>query len=149
MRPRKTDLLPIGEVARRTGVAVSAIRFYEERGFVSAHRRAGGNRLFARADIRRIAFVQAAQALGFSLAEIGAALDTLPAGKAPTKRDWTRLSTGFRRALDERIAAMERLREKLDGCIGCGCLSLTDCALYNRDDEAALTGPGARDLRPG
>jgi MerR family redox-sensitive transcriptional activator SoxR len=148
MALQKTDLLVIGEVASRTGVAVSAIRFYEERGFVSAHRSTGGRRMFARADIRRIAFVQAAQRLGFSLAEIGAALDTLPTGRAPTKRDWTRLASGFRDRLDERIAHIERLREKLDGCIGCGCLSLTDCALYNREDEAAREGPGAKHLRP-
>ena len=137
-------LLTIGEVAARTGLAVSAIRFYEARGLVEAHRTGGNQRRFARADIRRLAFIQVTQSLGFSLSDIAEALATLPPGRAPTKADWTRLATRFRAELDRRIAGMARLRDRLDGCIGCGCLSLDVCRLYNPDDELAGDGPGAR-----
>ena len=137
-------LLTIGEVAARTGLAVSAIRFYEARGLVEAHRTGGNQRRFARADIRRLAFIQVTQSLGFSLSDIAEALATLPPGRAPTKADWTRLATRFRAELDRRIAGMARLRDRLDGCIGCGCLSLDACRLYNPDDELAGDGPGAR-----
>lgn len=137
-------LLSIGEVARRTGLSVSAIRFYEDRGLVEAHRTGGNQRRFARADLRRLAFIQVTQSLGFSLADIAAALATLPPGRAPTKADWTRLAGGFRAELDRRIGAMERLRDRLDGCIGCGCLSLDACRLYNADDALGDAGAGPR-----
>jgi len=136
--------LSIGAVAYRTGLTVSAIRFYEERGLVSADRNAGGQRRFERSDIRRLSFVQIAQQLGFSIEQIGEALRSLPEGRAPTKRDWTRISRKFRKDLDRRIEMLERLRDKLDGCIGCGCLSLESCALYNPEDKASLKGAGPR-----
>lgn len=139
-----TDLLPIGKLAARTGLSVSAIRFYEEKGLISAHRNAGGQRRFARADLRRLSFILIAQRLGFSLSEIRAALDSLPDGRAPTRKDWARLSRNFRAALDQRIGELERLRENLDKCIGCGCLSLPNCALYNPGDEISVKGAGPR-----
>lgn len=136
--------LSIGQVATRTGVSVSAIRFYADEGLVTPERSAGGNRRFLRSDIRKISFIAIAQRLGFSLAEIRAQLQALPKGRAPTKRDWERISRNFGTVLDERIATLMRLREKLDGCIGCGCLSLESCALYNPKDVAAKRGVGAR-----
>ncbi|MEO0389499.1 MAG: redox-sensitive transcriptional activator SoxR [Pseudomonadota bacterium] len=138
--------LSIGEVAARTGLAVSAIRFYEERGLVTPWRDGGGRRRYARADIRRISIVMAAQQFGFTLDEIAAQLAHLPRHRAPNKADWTRMARTFRAALDARIAQMERLRDTLDGCIGCGCLSLQACALYNPGDVAARDGPGPRRL---
>ena len=137
-------LLPIGAIAKRTGLAVSAIRFYEEEGLVFPIRTAAGQRQFRRADIRRLSFVMVAQKLGFTLTEIKQELAPLPQNRAPNKKDWARISTQFRRRLDQRITALENLRDKLDGCIGCGCLSLENCHLYNPDDEAAKTGTGAR-----
>lgn len=137
-------LLNIGEVAERTGLAVSAIRYYEEEGLVSAHRSAGGRRLFARSDIRRLSFIMIVQQLGFSLDEIKAYLATLPLERAPTRADWTRISHAIRGELDARIAMMERLRDKLDGCIGCGCLSLDNCVLYNPQDRVRQAGTGPR-----
>ena len=136
----------IGFVARRTGIAVSAIRFYEDKGLIYAHRNRGGQRVFLAADIRRISFIIIAQKLGFSLAAIKAHLDKLPAGRTPTKKDWQKISTAFRRDIDARIRALTLLREKLTGCIGCGCLSLKSCALYNPDDQAAKKGAGPRYL---
>ena len=141
---RKTDLLSIGEVAARTGLAVSAIRFYEDVGLVAPQRNDAGHRRFARSSIRRLSFVLFAQRLGYQLDEIKAQLDTLPPDSAPTDDDWERLSVGFSHELDARIAGLELLREKLSGCIGCGCLSLERCAIYNRDDEAQDLGPGPR-----
>lgn len=146
MRPRADDRLPIGQLAERTGLSVSAIRFYEDRGLVHAVRNAGGHRRFLRSDIRRLSFVMIAQRLGFSIEEIRTALDTLPNGRTPTKADWARISEDFRAALDARIATLTRLRDRLDGCIGCGCLSLENCALYNPDDRAARLGTGPRYL---
>ncbi len=137
-------LLPIGELAKRTGIAVSAIRYYESQGLVTAERNAGGQRRFPRSDIRRLSYVLIAQEFGFTLREIRAQLDTLPEGRTPNKRDWTRISRGFRRALDKRIETLNRLRDRLDGCIGCGCLSLKKCALYNPDDRARSFGAGPR-----
>ncbi|MCC0030525.1 MAG: redox-sensitive transcriptional activator SoxR [Brucellaceae bacterium] len=137
-------LLSIGEVAERTGLAVSAIRYYEAEGLVSAVRSAGGRRLFARADIRRLSFVMIVQQLGFSLDEIRDHLATLPLDRAPTRADWTRISRHIRGELDRRIAMMQRLRDKLDGCIGCGCLSLDNCVLYNPKDKVRSTGTGPR-----
>ncbi|MEM6973436.1 MAG: redox-sensitive transcriptional activator SoxR [Pseudomonadota bacterium] len=138
--------ISIGDVARRTGLAVSAIRYYETMGLVRPGRSASGRREFERSDIRRLSFVMIAQRLGFSIAEIRAALATLPDGRTPTKRDWERLSRAFRRALDTRIEGLARLRDLLDGCIGCGCLSLDQCALHNSGDSAASLGSGPRYL---
>lgn len=140
------DGLTIGAVADRTGLAVSAVRYYEAEGLVVPWRNAGGQRRFERADIRRLSFVKIAQQFGFTLPQIKVQLDGLPGGRTPTAADWARLSAGFRVELDARIAAMKRLRDTLDGCIGCGCLSLTACALYNPADTAATKGAGARYL---
>jgi len=136
--------LTIGDLARRTGLSVSAIRFYEAKGLIHPDRNAGGQRRFAGADIRRLSFVMIAQQLGLSITEIREALTALPNERTPTKRDWTRLSRSIRKRLDEQIAMMERLRDQLDGCIGCGCLSLKSCALYNPEDRAATLGSGPR-----
>lgn len=138
--------LSIGDLADRTGLAVSAIRFYETHDIVKPLRNKGGHRRYGRSDIRRLSFVMAAQKLGFSLAEIAPHLRALPDHKAPTKADWTRISTQFRADIDARIAALEELRDKLDGCIGCGCLSLKACALYNPDDIKAKDGTGPQNL---
>ena len=140
----QTALLTIGDVAARTGLAVSAIRFYEDKGLVEPIRSAGGQRRFLRADIRRLSFILIAQQLGLSIGEIGALLKELPQGRTPTKADWTRISRAIRGRIDARIAELERTRDRLDGCIGCGCLSLKNCALYNPDDRAAAKGPGPR-----
>ena len=139
-------LLSIGELARRTGLSVSAIRFYEERGLVKAVRSAGNQRRFLRADLRRLSFALIAQQLGLSLGEIAAVLGSLPLGRAPTRADWQAISRRIRGALQERISILERTRDRLDGCIGCGCLSLQSCALYNPGDRAAKAGPGPRYL---
>ena len=138
--------LSIGELAERAGVATSAVRFYEAKGLLAPERTSGGQRRFHRSDLRRLSFVLIAQRLGFSLSEIGAQLERLPAARTPTAADWSRLSREFRAVLDERIQGLERLRDKLDGCIGCGCLSLTHCALYNPEDSAAAAGAGPRYL---
>jgi MerR family redox-sensitive transcriptional activator SoxR len=138
--------LTIGELARRTGLSVSAIRFWEEKGLVEALRTRGGQRRFLRSDIRRLSFALIAQQLGFSLEAIARELAVLPQGRTPTAADWAKISRGFRRQLDERIAAMERMRDRLDNCIGCGCLSLRKCALYNPGDRLAAEGPGPRYL---
>jgi MerR family transcriptional regulator, redox-sensitive transcriptional activator SoxR len=137
-------LLTIGEVAGRTGLAVSAIRYYDDEGLVSARRTPGGKRMFIRSDIRRLSFILIAQQMGFSLEDIRAQLKQLPLERTPTKRDWEKISRGFRAHLDARIGMLERLRDRLDGCIGCGCLSLNACKLYNPDDRARETGTGPR-----
>ncbi|QIZ82617.1 redox-sensitive transcriptional activator SoxR [Thalassovita gelatinovora] len=144
MRPKIG--LPIGALAERTGLAVSAIRYYESQGLISAWRNAGGQRRFERADIRRLSFVMIAQKFDFSIAEIRDVLKGLPDGRAPTPADWRRISKQFRQALDQRIATLEKLRDNLDGCIGCGCLSLPKCALYNDHDRARSKGQGPRYL---
>ncbi len=141
-----SPLLTIGELSRRTGLSVSAIRFYEASGLVKAIRTGGNQRRFARADIRRLSFALIAQQLGLNLAEIGAALATLPKGRSPTRADWQAISRRIRAALQQRIAMLERTRDLLDGCIGCGCLSLTRCRLYNPGDRAARAGAGPRFL---
>jgi len=138
--------LTIGALAARTGLAVSAIRFYEDRGLIAPGRTAAGHRRYMRADIRRLSFIRIAQELGFPLSRIGVALASLPDGRTPIKSDWTRLSRGFRADIDDRIAHLERLRDTLDGCIGCGCLSLRSCALYNPGDTMGRDGPGPRKL---
>ena len=140
----QSALLSIGQLAARTGLSVSAIRFYETKGLIAPVRNPGGQRRFARSDIRRLAFVQIAQRLGFPLDAIERQLAGLPRGRAPTKADWARISAGFRDALDARIATLTRTRDRLDSCIGCGCLSLDSCALYNPDDRAARLGAGPR-----
>lgn len=136
--------LSIGQLADRTGLAVSAIRYYEEQGLVRPERNSGGQRRFLRADIRRLSFIMIAQEFGFTLQQIRAELERLPHGRTPSRRDWARISGGFRTELDRKIAAMEALRDKLDGCIGCGCLSLQACRLYNPDDRARRAGAGPR-----
>lgn len=139
-------LLSIGEVSARTGLAVSAIRFYEERGLVKPVRTAGGQRQFLRADLRRLSFVMIAQQFGFTIGQIREVLASLPDSRAPTKRDWARIGKSFRRELDIKIETLTRLRDHLDGCIGCGCLSLKTCALYNPGDRAHEKGTGPRFL---
>ena len=129
-------------------MATSAIRFYEARGLIESARTTGNQRRYAQATLRRVSFIRAAQRVGLSLEEIGAALATLPSGRTPTKADWTRLSASWRARLDEQIRAIEKLRDNLDGCIGCGCLSLQKCRLRNPDDEVADRGPGAVFLDP-
>jgi MerR family transcriptional regulator, redox-sensitive transcriptional activator SoxR len=143
---RGDETITIGVLAARTGLPVSAIRYYEAEGLVRAGRSPGGQRRFLRSDVRRLSFVAITQQLGFSLAEIRAMLVGLPDGRTPTKADWAGISQRIRGDLDHRIAMLSRLREKLDGCIGCGCLSLEACALYNPDDRAQRHGPGARYL---
>lgn len=142
----KSAGVAIGYLSERTGLAVSAIRYYEAQGLLEPWRNAGGQRRFHRADIRRLSFIMIAQQFGFSLPEIRAQLKTLPGGRTPTPEDWTRLSTGFRDHLDARIETLQKMRDNLDGCIGCGCLSLPKCALYNPRDQAAAKGKGPRYL---
>ncbi|WP_027006906.1 redox-sensitive transcriptional activator SoxR [Conexibacter woesei] len=137
-------LLPIGEVSRRSGVAASALRFYEERGLITSERAGSGHRMFPRPVLRRIAFIVFAQKVGLTLDEIGAELEKLPPDRAPTRADWSRLSAGWSGRIDERIAELERLKAGLGECIGCGCLSLDRCKLANPDDRAARGGPGPR-----
>jgi MerR family redox-sensitive transcriptional activator SoxR len=143
---RTRDLLPIGVVAQRSGVAPSALRFYEAEGLIRSVRNTGNQRRFERNMLRRIAFIRSAQRVGLSLDEIRAALDTLPSNRTPTKSDWERLSREWRGRLDAQIAELERLRDKLTSCIGCGCLSLKRCALSNPGDVLAAEGPGAHYL---
>ena len=140
------SLLTIGDLARRTGLSVSAIRFYEGRGMVASVRTAGNQRRFPRSDIRRLSFALIAQQLGLSLQEICDTLSGLPHGRPPTREDWAAISAHMRDALDARIALLKRTRDNLDGCIGCGCLSLDRCALYNPGDRASRSGAGPRFL---
>ena len=141
---KANDLLPIGDLARRTGLSVSAIRYYEEKGLVEALRTGGNQRRFLRADIRRLSFILIAQRLGLSLGEIEGQLARLPQGRTPNAKDWAAISRSIRDQLDARIAELQRARDNLDGCIGCGCLSLKNCTLYNPDDTLANKGPGPR-----
>ena len=138
------ELLTIGETSRRSGVAASALRFYEERGLIESERAGSGHRRYPRAVLRRIAFIVFAQRIGLSLDEIGAELAKLPPNRAPNRRDWSRLSSKWTTRIDERIAELERLRVGLTECIGCGCLSLDRCKLSNPGDRAAGLGPGPR-----
>ncbi len=144
-----TDLLAIGDVARRAGFPASALRYYEQIGLVQSERSSGGQRRFPRSVLRRLAFIRAAQNVGLSLEEIRSALAALPAGRSPTRADWARLSRSWRPRLDEQIAGLTALRDGLTSCIGCGCLSLRSCALSNPADRAAEQGPGARHLPAG
>lgn len=144
--PALPALLTIGELARRSGTAPSALRFYESRGLIRSSRTKGDQRRYERAMLRRVAFVRAAQRMGLSLQEVVAALSDLPADHTPTARDWERVSRSWRARLDARVEELERLRDDLSSCIGCGCLSLTTCKILNRDDAVAGRGPGARYL---
>lgn len=143
------DLIPIGEMARRTGQAVSAIRFYEDKGLLEPIRTSGNQRRFLRSDIRRVSFILIAQKLGLSLAQIQWVMRDLPHGRTPTAKDWRRISKAIRASIDARIAALERTRDTLEGCIGCGCLSLEKCAIYNPDDTLGAEGPGPRKILTG
>jgi len=140
-------MLTIGELSRRSGVSQSALRFYERQGLIAAERTNGNQRRYPSVTLRRVALVQAGKAAGIPLERIRQALETLPAGRPPTKRDWQRLSASWGRELDERIATLEAIRTRLTTCIGCGCLSLQTCRLLNPDDEAARLGGGAHYLR--
>jgi MerR family redox-sensitive transcriptional activator SoxR len=138
------ELLTISEVSKRSGVAASALRFYEQRGLISSERAGSGHRRFRRPVLRRVAFIVFAQRVGLTLEEIGSELAKLPADHVPTSRDWSRLSSGWRARIDERIAELERLQAGLTECIGCGCLSLSRCQLTNPGDRASRLGPGPR-----
>ncbi len=144
MNLKSNELLTISEVARRSGVASSALRFYEERGLIASERAGSGHRRYQRPVLRRIAFIVFAQRIGLTLEEIGAELDKLPPDRAPTRRDWSRLSSKWTTRIDQRIAELERLKAGLTECIGCGCLSLERCRLANPHDRAAELGPGPR-----
>lgn len=144
---KSSDLLTIGELARRTGLSVPTIRFYEEKGLVEPLRTGGNQRRFLRADIRRVSFILIAQKLGLSLAEIGEAMAALPHERTPTAKDWERISRAVKGRIDAEIARLNKVRADLDGCIGCGCLSLKRCALYNADDRWGASGAGPRVLR--
>ncbi len=144
-----TPHLTIGQLATRSGVAPSALRYYEELGLIESVRTTGNQRRYTQATLRRVAFVRSAQRVGLTLDEVAEALATLPSGRTPTKADWARLSRSWRPRIEAQIERLERLRDKLDKCIGCGCLSLRNCALQNPDDQAAPRGPGAVYLEPG
>ena len=141
---RPGELLTIGEVARRSGVAASALRFYEQRGLITSERAGSGHRRYPRSVLRRVAFIVFAQRIGLTLDEIGTELAKLPPDRAPTRRDWSRLSSGWSARIDDRIAELQRLKAGLTECIGCGCLSLERCQLSNPRDRAARLGPGPR-----
>ncbi len=139
-------LLTPGELSERSGVAVSALHFYEREGLIESERTAGNQRRYVRETLRRVAFIRTSQRVGVPLSEIRDVLATLPQGRTPTKKDWSRLSRLWRADLDHRIAQMEKLRDTLDSCIGCGCLSLRACALHNEEDHLSEEGSGARIL---
>lgn len=143
---RLSKELAIGQLAGRTGLAVSAIRYYEAQGLITSERNAGGQRRFARATIRRLSFVMMLQQFGFTIARIRETLEVLPDKRTPTPKDWSRLAKKLRLELNEKIATLESMRDRLDGCIGCGCLSMKTCALYNPDDRARTLGTGPRYL---
>ena len=144
--PGAARTLSIGEVARRAGIATSALRFYEDHGLIHSERNAAGHRRYHADALRRVSFILVAQRIGLRLAEIRQALDGLPDQRTPTRDDWAELAAAWRPVLEERIAILEAMRDKLDGCIGCGCLSLDSCAMYNPDDVAAVAGAGPRYL---
>jgi MerR family transcriptional regulator, redox-sensitive transcriptional activator SoxR len=144
--PPQPGEISVGQLAERSGASVSALHFYEAKGLIEARRTPGNQRRYARVTLRRVAFIRASQRIGIPLAQIKAALDTLPAGRTPTPKDWARLSEAWRQDLDERIRELQDLRDRLTGCIGCGCLSLTDCQLANPGDALGREGPGARIL---
>ena len=141
--------LTIGQLSERSGVATSALRYYESKGLIASERTGGNQRRYPRPMLRRVAFIRSAQRVGLTLEEVEEALATLPEGRTPTKADWARLSRGWRPRIDAQIERLERLRDRLDSCIGCGCLSLRRCSLSNPDDVMAPYGPGAVYLEPG
>ena len=143
---RADDVMLIGDIAARTGLSVSAVRFYEAKGLIAPIRSPGGQRRFRRADIRRLSFIRIAQQLGLSIENIADELAKLPSGRTPTADDWARISRSIRTSLDAQIASLQQVRSRLDGCIGCGCLSLKKCALYNAGDKVGATGTGPRYL---
>jgi MerR family redox-sensitive transcriptional activator SoxR len=143
------DLLTIGELSARSGVPTSALRFYDRNGLIRSRRTSGNQRRYERSELRRVAFIRIAQQVGVSLEEIRAALATLPAERTPTRADWAHLSARWRAQLDERIALLQGLRDRLTDCIGCGCLSLRRCALYNPYDQLGSLGPGAHRITGG
>ena len=143
---KSTDMMTIGEAAARAGLTTSTLRFYEAENLIESERTAGNQRRFRRSELRRIALIRAAQSFGLTLDEIRDALDALPEGRTPTKRDWERLARSWRRRIDERIAALQRFRDEATSCIGCGCLSLQSCTLYNTGDRVAGRGAGPRYL---
>ncbi|MFD4292631.1 redox-sensitive transcriptional activator SoxR [Rhodococcus sp. NPDC058505] len=140
---RTTDLLTVGEVSERSGLAPSALRYYETQGLIESTRTTGNQRRYQRSVLRKIAFIRAARGIGLTLDEIAATMSTLPGGRAPTRSDWARVSRSWRGRIEEQIEALEALRDGLESCIGCGCLSLQTCALSNPNDAAATYGPGA------
>ncbi|WP_199438935.1 redox-sensitive transcriptional activator SoxR [Umezawaea beigongshangensis] len=145
---RLPESLTIGQVAERSGVPHTALRFYEDRGLITSERTGGNQRRYARSVLRRLAFIRTAQRVGLSLEKVRDALGTLPDGRTPTKADWSRLSQEWQVELDARIDALQRLRDRLSSCVGCGCLSLRSCLLQNADDQQAVDGPGAPRLKP-
>src|SRR6516225_11179098 len=144
--PSATREITVGQLAERSGVTISALHFYEAKGLISARRTAGNQRRYPRAMLRRVAFIRASQRVGIPLTRIKEALDGLPANRTPTPADWARLSARWRADLDDRISQLQRLRDRLTGCIGCGCLSLGTCQLVNPGDKLGSEGPGARKL---
>ena len=144
----QTDLLTIGETAERAGVAPSALRYYESQGLISSTRTTGNQRRYRRSTLRRVAFIRSAQRVGLTLEEITEALSTLPGGRTPTRDDWSRLSESWRGRINDQIDRLERLRDRLDSCIGCGCLGMSRCSLSNPDDYVRSRGPGAVYLEP-
>ena len=143
-RQQKDRLLSVGDVAERAGVATSALRYYEANGLITSDRNTAGHRRYHADVLRRVGFIKVAQRVGLSLDDIRRSLDSLPDNRTPTRRDWARFASSWRPMLDERIALLEAMKDRLDGCIGCGCLSLDSCALYNIDDAAAGFGSGPR-----
>ncbi|WP_371496330.1 redox-sensitive transcriptional activator SoxR [Kitasatospora sp. NBC_00374] len=143
------DLLTIGQLAERSGLATSALRYYERMGLIHSERTTGNQRRFARSTLRRVAFVRAAQQVGLSLDEVRAALDRLPVDRAPSHEEWNGVARTWQTRIERQIEELELMKRKLTGCIGCGCLSLTRCGLYNADDRAGRAGAGARYLRTG
>lgn len=146
MEPHKDDQLSVGQIAERCGIAASAVRYYDDEGLIHSTRTSGGQRRFHRDTIRRIAFIIAAQEVGRSLAEVREALEGLPSNRTPTRRDWAKVSRAWQKRLDDQIEQLAQLRDQLDACIGCGCLSLDRCAIYNPEDRAVTLGAGARYL---
>jgi MerR family transcriptional regulator, redox-sensitive transcriptional activator SoxR len=146
--PSPARVLTVGELARRSGVAVSAVHFYERQGLIAGWRSAGNQRRYERSALRRLAIVKVAQQLGISLAEIGRRLAALPVDRTPNQADWEKMAAGWREDLDRRIAQLTLLRDRLDGCIGCGCLSVDNCPLRNAGDRLAAQGPGPHYLEP-
>lgn len=146
---KHSDILSIGYISQRTGLSVSAIRFYEEKGLITPHRNDGGHRRYMRSDIRRLSFIMIMQQLGYTIEDIRRHMKSLPDGRTPTRKDWENISQDCMRVLEDKIAELNRLKGHLDGCIGCGCLSLDKCQLFNKNDCKGADGPGPQYVRPG